>query len=71
MRVAYPPTDPPEIRTIECPSCDGTGIVQDIEHGVVTYEGECYRCDGDGEIEYDPDDNPYAPDTWKEAEGIA
>jgi hypothetical protein len=42
----------------------------------MTVEGEledltCLRCDGDGEIEYDPDDNPYAPDTWKEAEGIA
>jgi hypothetical protein len=28
-------------------------------------------CDGDGIIDFDPYDNPYVPDTWKEAEGIA
>jgi DnaJ-class molecular chaperone len=70
MGYAQPPTDPPTRRTINCPDCEGDGFI------IMTVEGHledltCLRCDGDGEIEYDPDDNPYAPDTWKEAEGIA
>ena len=71
MRVALPPTDPPETRLIECPTCDGLGLIRIIEHGMITSEEECDRCEGLGEVDYDPDDNPYAPDTWKEAEGIA
>jgi DnaJ-class molecular chaperone len=71
FRVAEPPVDPPEVRMVECATCEGLGVLRDIEHGVVTFEAECYRCEGLGEVEYDPDDNPYAPDTWKEAEGIA
>lgn len=74
FRVAEPPTEPPWFRdlpVVECSTCEGEGVVRDIEHGVVTWEGECYRCDGTGEMPADPDDNPYAPDNWKEAEGIA
>lgn len=56
---------------VECLDCDGEGTLNVIECGVVTVEHECSRCEGSGEIEFDPDDNPYAPDTWKEAEGIA
>lgn len=56
---------------MECPTCDGLGLIRIIEHGMITSEEECDRCEGLGEVDYDPDDNPYAPDTWKEAEGIA
>jgi hypothetical protein len=55
----YQPTEPPERRTISCPECEG---VEDAE---------CLKCYGDGIIDFDPGDDPYAPDTWKEAEGIA
>lgn len=70
MRYAQPPTEPPTRRVQNCPDCEGDGFI------IMTVEGEleditCLRCDGDGEIDFDPDDNPYAPDTWKEAEGIA
>lgn len=70
MRVAQPPTDPPTRPMRTCPDCQGDAFI------VVTTEGiledvTCLDCDGTGEIEFDPSDNPYAPDTWKEAEGIA
>ncbi len=64
MQVAYPPTDPPNYRTITCPDCDGEGRVDDEPV-------DCSNCDGDGIVDFDPGDDPYAPDTWKEAEGIA
>jgi hypothetical protein len=55
----YQPTEPPERRTITCPDCDDSG------------SENCETCYGDGIIDFDPGDDPYAPDTWKEAEGIA
>ena len=54
----YQPTEPPERRTISCPECEG---VEDAA---------CLKCYGDGIIAFDPGDDPYAPDTWKEVEGI-
>jgi DnaJ-class molecular chaperone len=56
---------------VECLDCDGEGILRIIECGITTVEHECSRCEGTGQTEFDPDDNPYAPDNWKEAEGIA
>jgi DnaJ-class molecular chaperone len=59
----YQPMEPPQRRTISCPDCEGEGL---------TGEGiDCSECYGDGVIDFDPSDDPYAPDTWKEAEGIA
>ena len=55
----YQPVEPPERRTITCPDCDDSG------------SENCETCYGDGIIDFDPGDDPYAPDTWKEAEGIA
>ena len=55
----YQPTEPPVRRTITCPECDDSGNT------------ECLKCDGDGIIDFDHGEDPYAPDTWKEAEGIA
>lgn len=66
-----PPIDPPEPRTMACPDCEGEGQVILYEHGAVMYDGDCGACDGSGLTDFDPDLNPYAPDTWKEAEGIA
>ena len=72
MRTAQPPIEPPTGRTIECDQCDGVGkTMHYTELLTVRVFEKCTRCDGTGEIEFDPDDNPYAPDTWKEAEGIA
>ena len=64
-------TEPPQVRLVNCYECSGTGRITETLDRVIVYEGECGRCDGEGRIEYDPYDNPYAPDTWKEAEGIA
>ena len=65
-----PPMEPPEPRMVNCHECEGDGFIMfevDGEQEDVT----CLRCDGTGETGYDPDDNPYAPDNWKEAEGLA
>ncbi len=58
---------PPERRMMECPDCEGSGLVSFDNRET----GECEECFGSGEVRFDPDSNPYAPDTWKEAEGIA
>ena len=32
---------------------------------------ECEKCEGTGEVDFDPACDPYAPDNWREWEGIA
>ena len=60
MRTAQPPIEPPTGRTIECNQCDGVGkTMHYTELLTVRVFEKCTRC------------NPYAPDNWKEAEGIA
>ena len=71
LRWIEPPVDPPARRMVQCAECEGDGTFRVIERGLVTEEGECSRCEGYGSCEFDPNDDPYAPDTWKEAEGIA
>lgn len=56
----YQPVDPPVRRKISCTDCDGQAEMT-----------VCLTCSGDGIIDFDHGDDPYAPDTWKEAEGIA
>jgi DnaJ-class molecular chaperone len=46
--------------TIECWNCEGAGESENES---------CRECFGTGQREVDADS--YAPDTWKEAEGIA
>ena len=71
MRYAQPPMEPPTRWVRNCPDCDGDGFtIVFLEDGTIE-DVTCLDCDGDGEIDFDPSDNPYAPDTWKEAEGIA
>ena len=70
MHVAQPPTDPPNRPTRTCPECEGDAFITMTVEGTLE-DVTCLRCDGDGEIDFDPDDNPYAPDNWKEWEGIA
>ena len=70
-RTAEPPINPPEVDLYECDECDGTGKWIDREGPWIVREQDCGRCEGRGEREYTDDENPYAPDTWKEAEGIA
>jgi DnaJ-class molecular chaperone len=66
-----PPTEP----TKTCLACDGRGEFLTIQAGMVIASDPCRECEGTGSVwhnhVYDPDDNPYAPDTWKEALGIA
>lgn len=66
-----PPINPPEAHLVECPECNGEGGWEEHEAPVAVYWMSCRRCEGSGECEFDPDDNPYQPDTWKEAEGWA
>lgn len=66
-----PPIEPREGTQVECRDCEGLGVLQEVTHGILVRSGVCETCDGSGLIDFDPDDNPYAPDTWKEAEGIA
>jgi len=68
---AGPPVNPPEADLYDCMDCDGTGKWIDRDGPLVVRVTECDMCDGRGEREYSDDENPYAPDTWKEAEGIA
>jgi len=49
-----------EVHTIECWNCEGAGESENES---------CRECFGTGQREVDADS--YAPDTWKEAEGIA
>lgn len=69
--IAAPPVDPPELGKWDCSECGGSGYTwrQTNEESPQMIEEFCSECDGQGR--FDPDDNPYAPDTWKEAEGIA
>ena len=53
-----------------CPECEGDAFITMTVEGILE-DVTCLKCDGDGEIDFDPDDNPYAPDNWKEWEGIA
>ena len=46
--------------TVECWNCEGAGESE---------KESCRECFGTGQREVDADS--YAPDTWKEAEGIA
>lgn len=68
MGLAGPPIDPPADTRVECEACDAQGVIWAGADGVVA-EVECPDCDGDGLVERG--DDPYAPDTWKEAEGLA
>lgn len=71
MRYAEPPVDPPQVERWDCEECSGGGVILHTsnEESPQTVEVECDACYGRGR--FDPDDNPHAPDTWKEAEGIA
>lgn len=71
MQVAYPPSDPPALSQWDCEECQGSGYILETsnEESPQTIEVDCPDCQGAGR--FDPDDNPYAPDNWKEAEGIA
>ena len=72
MRTAQPPVDPPEARMMTCLECDGNGkTMHYTELLTVRVFEKCTECDGTGEVDFDPDADPYAPDNWKEAEGIA
>lgn len=71
FRVAEPPLDPPEDKRVECPECEGVGTFMTAGAPYEAIEVVCRRCDGEGLVEFDPSDDPYAPDTWKEWEGIA
>lgn len=66
-----PPLDPPQVGRWDCEECAGGGYIwrTTVEESPQIVEELCPECDGKGR--FDPDDNPYAPDTWKEAEGIA
>jgi RecJ-like exonuclease len=66
-RVAEPPVDPPNPPTIDCSDCEGSGTITEDD----TPSTECLKCDGSGQVTFDPYDDPYAPDNWKEWEGIA
>jgi len=73
-RSAEPPISPPEADLYECRDCEGRGEV--VHHNgplgpLVAVVEWCEACDGRGEREYREEENPYAPDNWKEAEGIA
>lgn len=64
------PTNPPERRTAECGTCGGAGDYIEYSLGELVHDGECAVCEGTGEVRiYDAEVS--APDTWKEAEGIA
>jgi hypothetical protein len=69
--VAQPPSSPPELGQWDCEECGGSGYIwrRTNEESPQIVEEECAECDGRGR--FDPEDNPYAPDNWKEAEGIA
>lgn len=60
-----PPINPPEYRLVRCDRCEGTGFITCDNRET----DECPNCEGTGEAHFDPDNNPFAPDTWKEAEG--
>lgn len=65
-----PPMEPPTRPMRTCPECEGDAfITMEVEGNLE--DVTCLDCDGAGEIEYDPSDNPWEPDNWKEAEGIA
>lgn len=66
-----PPTNPPEPDLYECMDCDGSGQWIDKDGPWIVRVQECNRCHGRGEREYTNDENPFEPDNWKEAEGIA
>lgn len=72
MRTAEPPINPPEPDLHECDHCKGTG--ETVHHEgplgpLVAVVEWCEHCGGHGVLEYDKGDNPFAPDTWMEAEG--
>lgn len=71
MSYAQPPVNPPEVGRWDCEECEGSGYVVEETGGESPQVVELYCPDCDGKGRFDPDDNPYAPDTWKEAEGIA
>lgn len=71
LRVAYPPSEPPADTRLECIECEGVGTFMTAGSPYEAIEVVCRRCDGEGLVEFDPSDDPYAPDTWKEAEGLA
>lgn len=65
------PTSPPERRTVECGTCCGAGEYIEYSAGELVHDGECGHCDGTGQVSIHDAAFPGAPDTWKEAEGIA
>lgn len=66
MKYASPPIDPPADNRIECSECDGQGVVWVQALGMPA-EVSCEECDGEGLVEWSPDDDPSAPDYWKDA----
>lgn len=71
MSYGEPPINPPEVDLYECDVCDGRGELVDRDGPMIVRIQACYKCDGRGVREYDRDENPYAPDTVKEALGWA
>lgn len=68
---SQPPVNPPEREQVECRECEGLGVTHHVTAGILVRSESCEACEGSGLVDFDPDDNTYAPDTWKEAEGIA
>jgi DnaJ-class molecular chaperone len=60
-------TEPKEARetwTADCEECQAQGEVM-IADG--SGWEPCGLCDGTGQVEYVPEEDPYAPDYWKDA----
>lgn len=68
VRVATPPMEPPADTRIECDECCGLGKFTYGDDAELS--ATCTVCWGDGLIER-PDEDSCAPDTWREAEGLA
>lgn len=67
MKYASPPVDPPADNRIECPTCNGAGEYIEYNLGELVHDGECPACEGEGLVKWGPDDDPSAPDYWKDA----
>jgi DnaJ-class molecular chaperone len=58
-----------------CLACNGKGGFNTRTAAGQTTAVDCSECEGTGSVwfdhTYEHDEDPSAPDTWKEAEGIA
>lgn len=61
------PKEAPETWTADCEECNGTGELIDSIDNVIVNIQSCERCEGSGQVEYVPEEDPYAPDNWKDA----